>query len=212
MLVSVTDANLATVANGGSVGKSNGNDILFTASDGASKLNHEIESYNAATGQLIAWVNVPTLSASVNTVIYVYYGNGTAGNQQNPGGVWDSNFEGVWHLPNGSTLSANDSTANGNNAAALNGTGAGSGEIGGAASLNGTSNFIEVLNSSSLNGWTQQTISAWINAQTNMPTYARLMEKGANDEWTLSFVNQAADAGESGDQHGGPDDQCGGGR
>ena len=148
-------------------------------------------AYNAATGQLIAWVNVPTVSASMNTVIYVYYGNGTAGNQQNPAGVWDSNFEGVWHLPNGTTLSANDSTANGNNASALNGTGAGSGEIGGAASLNGTSNFIQVPNSSSLNGWTQQTISVWINAQTNMTTYARLMEKGANDEWTLSFDNLA---------------------
>ena len=46
-------------------------------------------------------------------------------------------------------------------------------------------------NSSSLNGWTQQTVSVWINAQTNMTTYARLIEKGANDEWALSFLNQA---------------------
>ena len=64
-----------------------------------------------STGQLIAWVSVPTVSASSDTVIYVYYGNGSAANQQNPTGVWDSNYEGVWHLPNGTTLSANDSTA-----------------------------------------------------------------------------------------------------
>jgi len=38
VLVSVTDANLKTVANGGNVGKSDGTDILFTASDGATKL------------------------------------------------------------------------------------------------------------------------------------------------------------------------------
>ena len=50
----------------------------------------------------------------------------------------------------------------------LNGSSAGAGEIDGAASLNGTSNYIQVPNSSSLNGWSQQTVSMWINAQTDM--------------------------------------------
>ena len=58
VLVSVTDANLKTTANGGNVGKSDGTDILFTSSDGATKLAHELDSYNASTGQLIAWVSV----------------------------------------------------------------------------------------------------------------------------------------------------------
>src|SRR5574341_919689 len=57
VLYSVTDANLRTVANGGGVGKNDGTDILFTAADGATKLNHEIELYNPSTGQLVAWVN-----------------------------------------------------------------------------------------------------------------------------------------------------------
>jgi hypothetical protein len=68
---------------------------------------------------------------------------------------------------------------------------AGAGQIDGAASLNGTSNFIQVGNSGSLNGWTQQTVSVWIKAQTDMTGFARLIEKGANNEWTLSFLNQA---------------------
>jgi hypothetical protein len=187
VLVSVTDPNLMSVANGGNVAQSNGNDILFTASDGATKLAHEIETYNPSTGQLIAWVSVPTLSPTVDTVLYVYYGNATVANQQNPAGVWSSNYEAVWHLPNGTTLSGNDSTSNANNAVSLNGSSAGTGEIDGAASLNGTSNYIQVSNSSSLNGWTQQTISLWINAQTNMTNNARLIEKGANNEWTLAF-------------------------
>ena len=55
------------------MGKSDGTDILFTAADGLTKLNHEIETYNAATGQLSAWVQIPTLSAPADTVIYVYY-------------------------------------------------------------------------------------------------------------------------------------------
>ena len=59
MLFSVTDANLKTVANGGSVGKADGTDLLFTASDGVTKLNHELEFYNPATGQVSAWVRCP---------------------------------------------------------------------------------------------------------------------------------------------------------
>ena len=187
VLVSVTDPNLATVANGGNVGRSDGGDILFTASDGATQLAYEMESYNGSTGQVIAWVDVPTLSPTADTVLYLYYGNPAASNQQNPAGVWNSNYEGVWHLPNGTTLTANDSTGNGNNALTLNGTSAGAGEIDGAASFNGTSNFIQVPNSSSLNGWTQQTVSVWIKAQTDMTNNARLIEKGANNEWTLAF-------------------------
>ncbi|HXA64503.1 MAG TPA: DUF2341 domain-containing protein, partial [Bryobacteraceae bacterium] len=118
VLVSVTDVNLKTLANGGSVGKADGTDILFTASDGSTKLSHQIETYSATTGQLMAWVRVPLLSPSTNTVLFVYYGNGSAADQQNRAGVWDSNYEGVWHLPNGTTLSGTDSTGNGNNAAA----------------------------------------------------------------------------------------------
>jgi hypothetical protein len=75
VLVSVTDTQLASVANGGGVGNSDGSDILFTASDGMTKLSHEIESYNPATGQLIAWVGVPSVSPTTDTTIYVYYGN-----------------------------------------------------------------------------------------------------------------------------------------
>jgi hypothetical protein len=45
----VTDANLKTVTNGGGVGKSDETDILFTAFDGVTKLNHEMELYNGST-------------------------------------------------------------------------------------------------------------------------------------------------------------------
>src|SRR5262245_56836666 len=63
VLVSVTNPNLK-VGNGGGVGQLNGNDILFTRADGVTKLNHQLESYSAGTGQVIAWVQVPSLSAT----------------------------------------------------------------------------------------------------------------------------------------------------
>ena len=57
----------------------NGKDILFTASDGITKLNHEIEMFNGGTGTLVAWVKVPSLSSSADTRMFMYYANPTAG-------------------------------------------------------------------------------------------------------------------------------------
>src|SRR6185369_13145096 len=101
VLVSLTDGNLQTTA------KADGSDILFTASDGLTKLNHEVEQY--AGGTLAAWVNVPVVSASADTTIYLYYGNPAAANGQNPAGVWDTDFKGVYHLDG-----VTDSTGNAN--------------------------------------------------------------------------------------------------
>src|SRR3990170_1475817 len=62
-LFSTTDPDLRTTANGGRVTNTNGWDIIFatsltcadSTSCGGDKLDHEIESYNPTTGQLIAW-------------------------------------------------------------------------------------------------------------------------------------------------------------
>ncbi|MCC6366415.1 MAG: hypothetical protein IT165_23090 [Bryobacterales bacterium] len=61
-LFAVTDGNLKTVGNGGSAGKADGTDILFTVADGVTKLDHELERYNAATGEVAAWVQISALS------------------------------------------------------------------------------------------------------------------------------------------------------
>ncbi|HUO27854.1 MAG TPA: DUF2341 domain-containing protein, partial [Bryobacteraceae bacterium] len=160
VLVSLTDPGLKSVANGGNVGSSSGNDILFTASDGATKLNHEIESYNPSSGQLIAWVQVPAVSPVSDTVIYIYYGNPSAGNQQNPTGVWDSNYAGVWHFPGSTTLGLQDSTSNGNDGLPMNDPTAATGEIAGAVQFSGASSYVDV---GQLNETGDLTISAWVN-------------------------------------------------
>jgi hypothetical protein len=69
-----------------------GTDIFVTSADGATKLNHELESYNPATGQIVAWVQLPSLSPIADTTIYIYYGNSLATDQQNKVGVWDGNY------------------------------------------------------------------------------------------------------------------------
>ena len=104
---------MKTTANGGNIYNSNGYDIIFRASDGITQLDHEIENYDgsASGGTLVAWVRIPTLSYTANTVIYMYYGNaGISSPTANRTGVWNSNYMGVWHLAETSG-DAQDSTS-----------------------------------------------------------------------------------------------------
>ena len=73
-----------------------GNDILFTLSDETNKVPHKIESYTSTTGALVAWVKVPTLSSTVNTVLYLYYGNPSAPAQQDTMNTWSYRYKGAW--------------------------------------------------------------------------------------------------------------------
>jgi hypothetical protein len=153
VLVSITDASVQAVA------KADGSDIVFTAADGLTKLNHQIEQYNSATGQLTAWVSVPSVSPVANTALYMYYGNAAASSQQNAAAVWDANYVGVWHLPNGSALSAADSTAGVNNGS-INGVTAAPGKIGGGAN-NASANHSIVF--AGPNPGTAVTVELWVN-------------------------------------------------
>lgn len=107
VLISFTDNDLRTVANGGHVQHSSGYDIVFTLMDGSTLLNHQIERYVPATGEYIAWVNLPALSSSSNTIIAMFYGNPAVSANPSSTAVWDSDYLGVWHFNN----SVNDATA-----------------------------------------------------------------------------------------------------
>jgi Domain of unknown function (DUF2341) len=97
-LISLTDPDLINTAGGGKVATARGNDVIFTASDGITPLNYEIETYSSSTGQLTAWVNVPSLSSTSDTIIYQYFGNANAPPTVSGSATWDQHFMGVWHL------------------------------------------------------------------------------------------------------------------
>ncbi len=111
VLVDLTDSDLTANA------QANGDDILFTASDGTTQLDHEVESFDS--GHLVAWVKTD-VSSSSDTVLYMYYGNPSASSQENPEAVWDSDYLAVDHFAqtSGPVL---DSTSNGNDGAATAG-------------------------------------------------------------------------------------------
>ena len=161
MLISGRYNFLKATANGGYVTNANGYDIGFYSDAGlTSKLNWETELYTATTGQVIYWVQIPTLSASVDTTIYLAYGDSTITTFQSVANrVWDSNYQGVWHLPDGTSLTANDSTANAQNLTITSATAA-AGQIDGAAAFSGSTQYI------SKNSYTTATstftISSWV--------------------------------------------------
>lgn len=160
VLISGTYAYLATVANGGNVENSNGYDIVFyTDINCTTKLDHEIESYDATTGAVVFWVRIPSLSSSVDTVIYMFYGDaGITVSQENKVAVWDSNYKLVAHFRDGSTLSMDSYGI-----VPLTNVGctAATGKFGGGASFDGINDYIngtDAFYSDVL------TISAWVNS------------------------------------------------
>jgi len=165
VLISGTYADLATIANSGSVTNASGYDLVFTSDPGGSNvLAFEQDSYSPTTGQINYWVKIPSLSSSVDTVIFMFYGNSSVTtDQSNKTAVWSNGYVGVWHLPNGTTLSTNDSTSLGNNATNVNSVSASAGEVGGGATFNGSNNYLSVGNPSNLQSFSAVTTSVWIN-------------------------------------------------
>jgi hypothetical protein len=108
VLISFTDTDL-------SAARADGWDLLFTDSDETTKLDHEIESFNDGSGVLVAWVRIPApgITNGTNKTIYLYYGYPTVpADQQNVNGVWNANYQAVWHLkedPSGTAPQMNDS-------------------------------------------------------------------------------------------------------
>ncbi|MCK4614446.1 MAG: DUF2341 domain-containing protein, partial [Thermoplasmata archaeon] len=162
--------NLASDSGLASHAQDDGDDILFTSSDGATKLDHEIEKFVYSTGELQAWVKIPTLPYNTDTVIYMYYGKSDASNQENPTGVWDTNYKMVQHLeesPNDDVVGHFDSTSNDNDGMPKNfqdgggGTTDATGKIDGADDFAGDDDNVEVPNDASLNP-SSITVEAWV--------------------------------------------------
>jgi RHS repeat-associated protein len=190
-LFNTTDPTLvlATATNGGHVTSPNGYDIIFsTDPNGLTKLDYELEKYNPATGQVIAWVRIPMLSHATDTVLYVFYGNSSITTpQQNPTGVWGDGYVAVYHLSDGTTLNLNNSASTANNLT-NNGAGATSGEIDGGASFSGNQYAYTTSPSSLPTGTGARTLSAWVQMTTNNANEEIVGwgdNSGNGDRWSL---------------------------
>ncbi len=161
-LVKIADPDLFTKA------QLDGDDILFTASDGTTRLDHEIEKYDSAGNELFAWVKIPLLSSIDPTEIYMYYNNASASNQENPTGVWDNDYMGIWHLKETPTVDAeaNDSAGDrdGDFMGSMTADDQVPGQIAGSLELDGSNDMIQVSDHGSLDDTKDEgTFELWIN-------------------------------------------------
>lgn len=113
VLVRITDSELAANAH------VDGLDIFFR--DGAGNvLPFERESYDGATGSLVAWVKMDLTGADQD--FYMYYGDGELTEKSTPAAVFRNGFDATWHLgqePDGAG-SMLDSTEHGRHATPIN--------------------------------------------------------------------------------------------
>ncbi len=184
ILVNITNSDLSSKA------QIDGNDIAFVLwSDNSTKLNHEIELFNDTTGELVCWVNVTSLSSSEDTKIWMYYGNSICISQQNPTGVWDSDYVGIWHLNESGTGVRYDSTNNSNDGSPQNYDGdeaTSNGRVAGADDFDGTNDRISITDSPSLSFTNNElTMEAWVKVDVLPSIEASIVRK--EDQWQIAF-------------------------
>ncbi|MTI89591.1 MAG: DUF2341 domain-containing protein [Balneolaceae bacterium] len=176
VLVSLTDTDFRSTANGGRVENSNGYDIVFTSSDGSTQLNHEMEAYDASTGEIRFWVRFSSLSSSSNTEFYIYYGKSGV-SDQSTASTWNSDYLLVYHMDDSG--SQTDATSNSHDAT-YDGTTSTTGAIG--DGRNFSSEYIEIPDQADLRLTSDITISMWINGSNLGSTGPDLITKGSYTE------------------------------
>jgi hypothetical protein len=106
------------------------------------------------------------------------------------GSAWDGNYKGVWHLPNGTSLTANDSTSNGKNGTINGSASAIAGQIDGAGNFNGSTDYISATDNFPMSG-SNVTISFWIKPGSHQD-WSTIISKGVstnsgNHDWSVMY-------------------------
>jgi hypothetical protein len=200
LLVSFTEPGITSKS------QPDGDDITFVSyEDNSTVFNHQLELFNATTGNCVAWVNVTHVSATTNTKLWMYYGNSDCSSQEDPTQVWNSHYVGIWHLNesgSGSDYEFKDSTEHTNH-----GTGGGpatngdaeqtpvreNGMIGYAQHFNGVNDsiFTKLIDTDT---WDGLTVEAWINvdvAQGDMHVFSKAWDTIPSENVFVLAVNES---------------------
>lgn len=171
--IDLTDADIGARA------QADGHDIWFTAADGTTRLDHELQSWNPTTHRLNAWVRVPTLDSKNTTTIYLRYGDATTAQAPNPVGVFLSSFAAVWHFDDANpTTTIADATGTHNGTPALTAaTTKTTAQLGNGLAWTGSNDQITFTNNV-LSGTQAHTISAWVNQSAGVTHPSAVMVVG----------------------------------
>src|SRR4029453_1566912 len=146
--------------------------------------------YDGTTGQLIAWVKIPSVSSSSDTVFYLMYGDGSINtDQSDPLNTWDSKFKTVYHPDEATGSTSKDSTSSGYNCTPTGSPTQGPGKIKGALSFNGSSQYTSRTNPAGLNFERTDpfTVSFWAKPNTSSTVregaVSKIMTPGPYTGW-----------------------------
>jgi len=171
------------------------NAIAFTDNNSI-QLDHQIEDYNSTTGHLVAWVSVPILPSDEDTILYMYYGNPAAINQENSELVWDSNHVAVWHL-NETSGTIYDSTQNYNHGIEYISPDSSMDSVGiidGADYFDGSDDYIAIPDEPSLDLGGSGTISAWFKTSGAGGDYILNFDESTGGRWGIRVMSDYLDA------------------
>ena len=148
--------------------------IAVTTDDGTTECYVEIDKWDDANEQAWLWVKAPAISATVDTVLYLYYNGAHADNDAHVGDTGDAAAESVWeasavmvqHMKDATTSTILDSTGydnDGAKVAANEPIETASGKIDSAQSFDGINDKVDLTAPASLQPTTELTVSIWIN-------------------------------------------------
>ncbi len=157
--------------------KPDGSDIVITAGNGRMKLPREVAAIDTGMQRGELWFNAPALLMGQDVSFYVYYGNATATEANDPA-VWSNNYAGVWHLTD--NVDPKESSPNSQNGSFQGAPAAVAGQMGGAILFDGVDDYVEIISSASLEIGGDVTVSAWFKPALGTDLEMALVSKRSN--------------------------------
>jgi hypothetical protein len=175
-----------------------GADIRITQGDEISETSFELVDLDTVNGTGELWFKAPTLSSTIDTNFYIYFGNtsSVAYADSDPYGahdVWSNGYVAVYHMNEDPTGIIKDSTSFGNNGTSAGAMTSGDlvkGSLGKAIEFDGTDD--EIVSSFSTSISDQITVSSIIKSDTISVVNVIVSEYGSAEGWLLLNTNTGA--------------------
>jgi len=171
-----------------------GADLRFMASDEATVLNYEIETWNDADSNSWIWVQVDPLTN--DTTIYAYWGRlgETAPSYTTNGATWSNGYLAVWHMQDASNAPSDSALLLNDNSGTDAGTDAMvvSAKVGRGYDYAATGR-VDIGNADDLSGLSESTVTLWYYKRSQGGGgYGTLL--GVNNSWDWGLRHHLTDS------------------
>ncbi|MDI6813971.1 MAG: DUF2341 domain-containing protein [Desulfitobacteriaceae bacterium] len=167
-------------------------DLRFLENESSGVLNYWVENYT--TDNAIVWVR---RFENSDNMIYLYYGNPSAVSQSDVTNTFIRVIDGAqpvvgsWHLDENSGTTAYDTSGNANDGT-ISGAIWVDGKFGKALSFDGVDDYVEILNSSSINPTNEISVSAWFKHEYDSWEWMAIVGKSSYVSGYLLWVQPSS--------------------